>query len=408
MSDIDVRRWLAKRDAAYIAHRTRALGARYGISSSRARQRVDSCVRALAELGCSPTFMVPGRVVEAHPHYLRSLVDQGVELALHGFDHVDFSTLSPAAVTHQFERSIDAFDRAGIPFQGFRCPYLSATDEVFAQLPLDLVTYSSNSAVFWPEAQPPGLGNAVVRQLESFYKPRNAGLAASLPFPHAGVIELPCSLPDDIQIFDGFRAGEHGLERAWCRVLETAHARGELQVLLFHPELADRCSTAFRALLTLARSLRPHVWVTRLVDVAAWWRERAECTVDRTVTPEGHRVLTLRGSTRTCLERGAVSGRRIVVADGSAPFLGVSADVTPSTRESLASLGYLLEEQAPERCVFHLRRDQPVDRALVDQLEAQPLVRVARWPDGARAALCISGDLDALSLVDYARRLSAH
>ena len=284
MSDFDVRRWLARRDASYIAQRARALGTRYGISSGRARRRVDTCVRVLAEHGCSPTFMVPGRVVQAHPQYLRSLTDQGVELALHGFDHVDFATLSPAAVTRQFERSVDAFNRAGIAFDGFRCPYLSATDAVFRLLPSDLLSYSSNRAVFWPEARPPGSGNAVLRQLESFYSPRSAKLATSLPFPHAGVIELPCSLPDDIQIYDGFRAGEHGLERAWCRVLETAHAHGELQVLLFHPELADRCGAAFRALLTLARSLRPHVWITRLVDVASWWRERSECTVDRTVT----------------------------------------------------------------------------------------------------------------------------
>jgi hypothetical protein len=34
-----------------------------------------------------------------------------------------------------------------------------------------------------------------------------------------------------------------------------------------------------------------------------------------------------------------------------------------------------------------------------------PLVRFGPWPDGARSALCMTGDLDALSLLDYAYRL---
>jgi hypothetical protein len=34
-----------------------------------------------------------------------------------------------------------------------------------------------------------------------------------------------------------------------------------------------------------------------------------------------------------------------------------------------------------------------------------PLIRYWPWPDGARSALCLSGDLDALSLMDYSTRL---
>jgi hypothetical protein len=38
--------------------------------------------------------------------------------------------------------------------------------------------------------------------------------------------------------------------------------------------------------------------------------------------------------------------------------------------------------------------------------EAQgPLVKFGAWPDGSKSALCLSGDLDALSLFDYTARL---
>jgi hypothetical protein len=44
--------------------------------------------------------------------------------------------------------------------------------------------------------------------------------------------------------------------------------------------------------------------------------------------------------------------------------------------------------------------------ALIRHIESTdaPLVRYWRWPSEARSALCVSGDLDALTLVDYALR----
>jgi hypothetical protein len=44
---------------------------------------------------------------------------------------------------------------------------------------------------------------------------------------------------------------------------------------------------------------------------------------------------------------------------------------------------------------------------LIEVIESSPspLVRYGRWPYGSKSALCISGDLDALTLFDYASRL---
>ena len=36
-----------------------------------------------------------------------------------------------------------------------------------------------------------------------------------------------------------------------------------------------------------------------------------------------------------------------------------------------------------------------------------PVIRLWPWPNGMRSALCITGDLDALSLLDYAARLTS-
>jgi hypothetical protein len=43
---------------------------------------------------------------------------------------------------------------------------------------------------------------------------------------------------------------------------------------------------------------------------------------------------------------------------------------------------------------------------LIEVIESSPspLVRYGRWPHGAKSALCVSGDLDALTLFDYVTR----
>jgi len=44
---------------------------------------------------------------------------------------------------------------------------------------------------------------------------------------------------------------------------------------------------------------------------------------------------------------------------------------------------------------------------LIEHIEAStgPLIRYWRWPEGARSPMCVTGDVDALTLLDYAARL---
>ena len=45
-------------------------------------------------------------------------------------------------------------------------------------------------------------------------------------------------------------------------------------------------------------------------------------------------------------------------------------------------------------------------RPLLAEIEGadKPLVRLGRWPNGARSALAVTGDIDALTLWDYGLR----
>ena len=63
-----------------------------------------ACVRQLARYGCRPTFPIPGWILRRYAEFSRTLQAMGAELAIHGYQHVDFRSLSLAEVRGFMER----------------------------------------------------------------------------------------------------------------------------------------------------------------------------------------------------------------------------------------------------------------------------------------------------------------
>ena len=99
-------------------------------------------------------------------------------------------------------------------------------------------------------------------------------------------------------------------------------------------------------------------------------------------------------------------------AGGKRPFIGVGGTAPSQTVSFLREQGYILEtgEEAQE-CSMYLDAatlsELKNEVQLIECIEASsaPMVRYWRWPNEARSGLCITGDLDALSLVDYVARV---
>jgi hypothetical protein len=53
---------------------------------------------------------------------------------------------------------------------------------------------------------------------------------------------------------------------------------------------------------------------------------------------------------------------------------------------------------------FATEDEGPLLRELEPELDRPPLLRMGRWPGGARSALSVTGDVDALTIWDYASR----
>jgi hypothetical protein len=92
------------------------------------------------------------------------------------------------------------------------------------------------------------------------------------------------------------------------------------------------------------------------------------------------------------------------------PCIGLSPDSDPALRDFLRQLGYWVEigdeKQAYSIYLRQLQFAPQDERRLLDRLarSEEPLIRLGRWPDGAQGALCITGDIDALTMWDYGLR----
>jgi glycosyltransferase involved in cell wall biosynthesis/peptidoglycan/xylan/chitin deacetylase (PgdA/CDA1 family) len=419
--------WRRERSLGYIARRATALAKRYGVTPPKAERRILACVRQLAAHGCHPTFAIPGGIVAKYGAFSRKLQAMGAELAIHGYQHVDFRSLTPAEASHQFIQAGAAFREQRIRAHGYRCPYLSATEELPGVIPDGLVQYSSNHAIWWDGVLGCDGGNAVFDTLGRLYRAESSQAAVATPRLLNGLVEIPVSLPDDLQLSDGLNLDPSAIQQVWMAMLHQVHRRGELFVLLFHPESYDHCAQAFEQVLREARQVRPAVWMTQLRDVSRWWREKAAFEVDLCVGQSGSLRVRFRCSDRaTVLVRNlhaahaepwsgdyhVLNGRTLDVPGDVRPFVGVAPDVPNRAISFLQEQGYILERGDTARgCGVYLDAtcvsQFETDVQLVDHIESSPapLIRFWRWPDAYRSALCVSGDIDALTLVDYGARL---
>ena len=426
---MNLRSWLRRRDAGYLLHRAARLAARYGWTAGKASRRTVRFLEKAAAHRGAATLLVPGRVLDRYPGRVLEMREAGAEIAVHSYDHFDLSALDPAEMRAQWGRAAESFARWGIETHGFRCPYLGYSNEVRGSLPEGLFQYSSNRAIAWePDFRGlPGEIEDFFGTLNGFYRPLPSGSFVSLPWETPPVTEIPVTVPDDLQIADGLRLPQERVRGHWTRVLERIFARGELFNLMFHPELLPVCEPALVGFLEDAGKLTPPVWFARLKDIADWWREKDAFSVE--VDPAGEGLLVrFRASARaTILVRGfpgldgaarpwsggydRIFADRIRVPSSPRPFIGLGPDVSPEARSVLRRLGYVLETGGSARSngIF---LDGPTvaklgtEVALAEYVEAQaaPLVRFWPWPDGHRCTVCLSGDLDALTLFDYASR----
>ena len=416
---------MQSRGASGTLARTASVVSRFGATTSAMGRRLDRYESLAAAHGVRPTWPTTACVLERHPELLRRYAERGVELALHGLVHGDHAALDHARQRETIARAIELFERSGIRASGFRGPYLrynSATLDVLRALG---VRWHSSQAVAFPLVSR-DLDQRAVTQFAlalRLYAAVDAQTVAVRPRLRDGLVDIPVAVPDDEILLDRLRLSEPALSAEWQHILELTYERGDLFTIQLHPERIHELGRALDASLAAARGRTPAIYIARLDDIASWWLRRARFSLRVTPGGAGRVLVSLDADTdATLLVRGlAVTSKawygrddrcelRAFDADAERlPAVGVSRRSPPEVARFLAEEGFATQiSDDPGRFGAYVDVADPAwsERAVLDAVETSPgpLVRISRWPNGARSALAVTGDIDALTLRDFVVR----
>jgi len=406
--------------------RARVIGTRYGLTASRMDHRLSQFVDLLRQYDCSATFPITGVALARNADVVQRYQAQGIEFAIHGYTHVDYSSLSRDEQVAHLAQARCAFERNGVEISGFRCPYLRWSADTLAAIGRQGLAYDSSQALAWDVVD--GFEAEAYRRVLDFYGAQLATDYPALPHLTDGLVCIPYCLPDDEALVDRLQlTGTEPMAEAWLEVLHRTYELGELFTLGLHPERIGLCEDALRAVLGQTRSLSPTVWIARLDEIAGWWRSRMGTTYQVVKEDVGSFRLTVNGPPGTTILARSVAVKapikswtrdyqqvlsdNFVFRAAKLPFIGLAPDSPASLVSFLKQQGYLAISGTDARsCAFYLDRRSFVprdERPLLARMEGGtwPLLRLARWPGGAQSALSVTGDVDALTLWDYALRV---
>ena len=416
---------LQSRGAAHTVSRTAAVVSRFGATTSAMARRLDRYDTLTAAAGVRPTWPTTACVLARHPDLLREYADRGIELSLHGLVHGDHAALDGDRQLDTISRAIDLFVRHGVRPTGFRGPYLrynDATLDVLRQLGL---RYHCSQAVYFPlhARELTAVALARYEQALRLYSARDASRGPVVPRLRGGLVDIPVAVPDDEILIERLDLDRDGWKAQWLEILEATYRRGELFTLQLHPERIDELADALAATIAAAHRKRPGVYIARLDEIAAWWQRRARFRLKARPSGDDLCLVALEADEdAVLLARGLqVAGTawhdgwvqcvrpRFEVHTEKLPVVGISRRSPAEVRRFVAEEGFPTEISDDAR-----RYGAHVDVATHEWSEADvlaslestagPLVRIWRWPAGARSALAVTGDIDALTLRDFVTR----
>ncbi|MCB0154598.1 MAG: polysaccharide deacetylase family protein [Anaerolineae bacterium] len=358
---------------------------------------------------------------------VRKYQTQGIEFAIHGYRHIDHSQLSVEEQNAHFQKAIQIFAEEGIDCKGFRCPYLRWNEATLAALSQNGLAYDSSNSLVWAIDQR-HCTDSYYRALE-FYGAQPASDYLALPKFNAGqnLVRIPYCLPDDESLIERLIWDSPAeMNQVWPTMFQEIHQRGELFNLGLHPERTYDCADSLEATMRQVQAVATEVWRAPLKEIATWWKNRYQAEVEITDVETNKFRLTVNGPPgATVLLRSVESHTATkpwfdgyqqavespcLIQTNKRPFIGISPASSPDLTSFLKQQGYIVEisSQADlypfylDRPTFSPEQEQPLDAEI--NRGSFPLVRLGRWPNGAKSAFCVTGDIDAITVWDYGLR----
>jgi peptidoglycan/xylan/chitin deacetylase (PgdA/CDA1 family) len=417
---------------ASILKRTKLIVQRYGITSKNMRDNLNLFEKILDKYECGATIPIPAVVLKRHRKMMmQEFNKQCFEFAIHGFVHNDYSTLSIHEQELQLQKATDIFNDLDINAEGFRGPYLGWNEDTLAVLKNAGIIYDSDETFIWDvidEVMFPSRCRSAYHKILQMYKPNNAREYIVIPHTVNGLVRIPVSLPDDEMLVDRLNITGSETGEIWKNMLDESYVRGELFTLQLHPERIRICARALETVLAESRNRNPGIWIAQLREIAKWWKERSkfsmeikgkdgeyvvdiDCSDEATILLKNN--IEIEQAKEWYSDYKTMDCNAFKVKSSFPPFIGVCPGAPKGLVSLLKEEGFYVEESTAKdkfKIYFDFdyndfeERDKLSIIRKIDGSDA-PLVRIWKWPHGARSALSITGDIDAMNIWDYVRRI---
>jgi len=402
----------------------------YGFSDKKFERVIKFYLDLLKKYNIQATFPVTADLLMKNDHMINSLIDDHIDFAVHGYNHIDYSQLSQNEQKAHFDMAIRVFKRSHVKFAGFRCPYLRYNQETLEALKKLNFTWDSSQSIYWNVLNKYKFNRRSHNHFDkvlSQYDVKMAENFVSIPRFEQNLVEIPVSLPDDDLLISRLRIRDpHILSMILQDMLSLIYMQGELFTLLIHPERIKYYSGSIDHLLDMTLKLRPKVWMTTLKQIAEWWQEKSKFTID--IHPLGNFRYQVKAN---CLDRATlickspnqnngsfykgymvVKERSFILQSFRMPLVGLAANSSPKIQELLINEGIPFERsfERHKYAVFISDEDytcEKDERKVLRKIDKSswPLLRFWRWPDEYRSALALTGDIDAFTIFDFLQRL---
>ena len=226
-----------------------------------------------------PVIPIPAIILKRHYKFLCHLSNENLEIAIHGYTHINYKPLSLEEQIAHLVKAKNAFKTYRLPVDGFRAPYLSWNRHTTEAVQKNNLLWQSNNTFIWNDLARNQLSkwrHFMEMAIHRLYNPLDAQDNVIIPRQQGELVSIPITLPDDeilidrIGIKDSNRIGD-----IWTEILERAHVRGDIFVLQLHPERYQMCKKSMEALLKKATSSMHGIWIVSMKEVAEWWKEKS-------------------------------------------------------------------------------------------------------------------------------------
>jgi len=237
---------------------------RYGLVRNNLHSNLKFLSKTLEEYDINATIPITASVLSHNTDILDIIDLDRIELAVHGYHHVDYTKLSAEEIAFHLKRAQEIFKENKIKTYGFRAPYLKINDIVLKAIGDAGMIYDSSYPIYFDTIPKDSPKYPLVADFIKLYKMKYNTPKIS---KNGQIMEIPVALPDDEILVDRMNFGAKQVSKCWIDSINMSlQTDGGVFVLQLHPE---RISLLKESLIdTIDWAIKNNIQIRSLADIA--------------------------------------------------------------------------------------------------------------------------------------------